>query len=119
MAMARSIPETKLRVTAPWRATYDPALRVTKGERVTPGRVDDEYPGWHWVVNAAGLGGWAPDEILNGTEITEDFDTQELTVAPGEYVVALAERAAWLWCRNDAGQAGWVPKAVFGDGDGA
>ncbi len=110
VAMAQSTPDTpRLRVIKPWRATYSPALSVTAGQRVTPGRVDDEYPGWQWVVAANGLGGWVPAQIVAGGTITEDFDTTELTVVPGDSLSPLAHRLGWSRCRMASGQEGWVP----------
>lgn len=108
--MARSTPDTpRLRVTTPWRATYVPALRVSAGQRVRPGRLDDEFPGWQWVVNADGLGGWVPAAIISGDRITEPFDTAELTVAKGTLVHQLDSRLGWTRCRTVEGREGWVP----------
>jgi hypothetical protein len=50
-----------VRVVAAWTASYDPALKVARGERVAPGRTDPENPGWRWCVNGEGLGGWLPE----------------------------------------------------------
>ncbi|WP_168193072.1 SH3 domain-containing protein [Rhodophyticola sp. CCM32] len=76
---------------------------------MTPGRVDDDYPGWQWVVSQQGLGGWIPVDLLDGDRITGDFDTTELTVMTGERVTILTTRAGWHWCRAENGQEGWVP----------
>lgn len=99
----------RLRVTRAWRATYDPALAVTAGETVTPGRLDDEYPGWQWVENALGLGGWIPASLLEGNRIAADFDSAELSVEPGMTVTRLKTRAGWHWCQDDSGRRGWLP----------
>lgn len=107
--MAPSTPETpRLRVLTAWRATYTPALHITAGQRVTPGRIDDEYPGWQWVVDTDGLGGWIPAAILKGDRITTPFDTTELTVAPSDVLTPLDHRLGWTRCQTQDGQTGWV-----------
>lgn len=108
--MAQSTPDTpRLRVLKPWRATYTPALYVTAGQRVTPGRIDDEYPGWQWVVDAAGHGGWIPAGLVRGDRITTPFDTTELTVAPGDVLTPLDRCLGWTRCQTQDGRTGWVP----------
>ena len=101
------------RVVQPWTATYTPALRVRAGETVSPGRTDDEFPGWRWVTNADGLGGWVPAEIVKRTEITEDFDTTELTVQPCDTVEIHVFRLGWCLCEMPDGRAGWVPESCL------
>lgn len=104
------MPDTaRLRALKPWRATYSPALSVTAGQRITPARIDEEYPGWQWVVNSDGLGGWAPADIIQGDRITTPFDTTELTVAPGDMLEPLDHRLGWTLCRTSTGQTGWLP----------
>jgi len=98
-----------LRVTEPWRATYDPALAVTAGQRIRPGRLDDAFPGWQWVEGQTGLGGWVPAGIVAGETITEAFDTAELSVAPGALLLPLSNRLGWTLCRAEDGSEGWVP----------
>jgi len=98
-----------LRVTESWRASYHPALVLRAGDTVTPGRKDAEYPGWQWVENSSGLGGWIPADILTGPRITQDFDSSELTVETGQTVTSLVTRANWHWCRDRQGREGWLP----------
>ena len=107
MAMGRSIADA--RVTRAWRPSYDPALCVRQGDRVEPGREDDEYPGWVWCVDRAGLGGWLPVEILAGTEILFDFNCMELSVDPGMRVETLEARHGWVLARRSDGATGWLP----------
>jgi hypothetical protein len=98
-----------IRVTAPWTASYDPALAVRAGERLAVGRrSDDEWPGWVWCENASGLGGWLPAEAVAADRAVEAFDTREMTVAEGDEVEPGERRAGWTWCRL-AGREGWVP----------
>ena len=103
-------------VVKAWRATYTPALRVSAGQTVTPGCRDDEYPGWLWVTNDDGLGGWIPNEIAKGTEITEDFDTTELTVSPGDTVEITARSLGWCRCKMPDGCTGWLPESCLDAG---
>lgn len=98
-----------LRAVTPWRATYTPALAVTAGQRVAPGRLDDEYTGWQWMTDDSGLGGWVPAEIVQGTRTTTSFDTTELTVEPGDLLRPMDHRLGWTRCQTQDGRAGWVP----------
>ena len=98
-----------IRATAPWRASYDPALAVAAGEPLEVGRrSEDEWPGWVWCENRSGLGGWLPEGIVGDGLALADFDTRELTVTEGEVVHPGERRAGWTWCRGEDGQ-GWVP----------
>ena len=107
----------RYRVIEAWRRSYDPALAVKTGQRLTVERRDTEWPGWLWCLNEAGLGGWLPEGVLEvgvGTaRVREDFDTAELTVVPGEIVEAQAAREGWIWCQADSGAKGWVPLKVL------
>lgn len=105
--MARSI--AKARVITPWTASYDPALAVHPGEAVTLGKTDPDHPGWQWVENAQGLGGWVPSGIVTDGRTTEAFDTQELTVQVGEQVVLLETRLGWTRAHRQDDAEGWVP----------
>ncbi len=100
-----------VRVIKAWTASYSPALRVTRAERITPGKLDDEFPGWQWVVNDKALGGWVPAEMVGQDDrMRGDFDTTELTVAIGDDVVPLKGKLGWSLCQNATGKTGWVPK---------
>ncbi|MBF9035307.1 peptide-binding protein [Rhodobacterales bacterium HKCCE2091] len=87
---------------------------MARGETVTPGRLDDEYPGWRWVTNAAGLGGWVPADLLDGATVTADFDTTELSAAEGEAVTPLETRLGWIRALAADGREGWIPGSCLG-----
>ena len=103
-----------IRATAPWRATYDPALKVTAGDPLVIGRGDDEWPGWIWCLDAKGLGGWLPDDVLSDGRAIADFDARELAVAEGDLLEPLERRSGWTWCRRVQDQ-GWVPDRCLED----
>lgn len=96
-------------VVSPWRASYDPALRVDAGEPLSPGDTDPENPGWRWCVNGDGLGGWLPEGWVRDGRAKDAFDTRELTVRGGEEVDVLARHAGWSRCRLPGGREGWLP----------
>ena len=103
-----------IRVREAWAATYDPALAVRAGEELVTGRrSDDEWPGWVWCENRAGLGGWLPVDAVADGRAVEDFDTRELTVAEGDVVEPVGRRAGWTWCRAGK-REGWVPDRCLG-----
>ena len=108
--MARFTPDTApVHVTKAWTASYTPALAVRRGEPLTFKGTDPDNPGWRWAENADGLGGWLPIALIAGDHLTEDFDSFELTVTPGDAVEILGQRAGWCLCRNQQGQHGWLP----------
>lgn len=88
-------------------------IRLRAGDRVDSGPVDRAWPGWVWVTDAAGRGGYVPEEILrtlgdDRCELTEDFDPAVLAVARGDALESLRQIHGWHWCRNAAGNCGWV-----------
>ena len=101
------------RIAKPWTASYDPALSVRRGERVTLGQNDPENPGWRWVMNAQGLGGRVPEDALQGDVMVEDFDTAELSVQPGQVVEVLQIRLGWCHAALPEGGTGWLPASVL------
>jgi hypothetical protein len=103
----------RVRVVVAWTASYDPALKVARGERVAPGRTDPENPGWRWCVNGEGLGGWLPEGIVADGRVSEDFDTRELTVSIGDAVEVLQTCAGWSLCAGPDGAVGWIPDSCI------
>lgn len=109
----------RCKVIAPHTATYPDPIRVHKGEQVTLGKRDDEYPGWVWCTAKSGKNGWVPEEYLAieggmGT-MRRDYDATELTVAAGETVELLAFLSGWGWCRKADGTEGWLPLSVLSE----
>jgi len=103
----------KVRVVAAHVATYTDTLRAKRGELVTCGRRDDEWPGWVWCTNAKGKSGWVPEAYLRikGTRaaLLRDYDASELSVSPDEILTVETEESGWLLCVNAIGQRGWIP----------
>lgn len=106
-------------VNKAWAKSYDPALAVSKGQALQlVEQSKDAFPGWVWSVDESGLGGWLPDDAVQGKigergKAGEDFDTVELTVALGERVETGARRRGWVWCTNAGGASGWVPETCL------
>ncbi len=103
----------KVRVRSEYTVEYSDPLRVARGEAVTVGREDDEFPGWKWCRASDNREGWVPVELLSnqGPEATlvQDYSAQELSVQPGEEVVVEDARHSWLLVRNRSGARGWIP----------
>lgn len=104
-------------VTCSHTQSYADPLVVSKGDTVALDERDGEWPGWVWCWDAAGKGGWLPEEIVeqNGESgrVRELFDTTELTVQIGEFVSGGRIVAGWQWCRRQDGRDGWVPIACL------
>jgi SH3-like domain-containing protein len=43
--------------------------------------------------------------------LTEDYDSTELTAAPGAVVAVVSEVSGWAWCRDADARSGWLPVA--------
>ncbi len=111
----------RARVMQDWNQSYDPALRVARGDRVLVVRRDNgKWIGWVCCTDKGGLSGWLPEQVLDAvvigkeTTATQDFDTIELTVSIGEILFVSNRLNGWTWCRNTQGQEGWVPDSCLG-----
>ncbi|WP_108127616.1 SH3 domain-containing protein [Saccharospirillum mangrovi] len=97
------------------RSHYPNPIRFQRGEPLTLGRRDDEYPGWVWTTTTDGNEGWAPLGLMNEAEngrsaiATEDYSARELNTETGERVTLLREMNNWAWVEREGGEQGWVP----------
>jgi len=105
-----------VRVLKDWTQSFDPALKVARGDRLRAIKKDDDgWQGWVWCTSDSGLSGWLPVQVFDALNIgetniaTKDFDTTELTVSTGEILFVTSRLNGWSWCRNDLGKEGWVP----------
>jgi hypothetical protein len=99
-----------------WQQSYDPALKVARGDQVLVVKRDSgKWAGWIWCTDKSGLSGWLPEQVFDAVVIGEktiaaqDFDTIELTVFIGEILFVSNRLSEWSWCHNTKGQEGWVP----------
>lgn len=106
----------KVRVLKDWMQSYDPALKVARGDQLFVVKEDkNKWAGWVWCTNANELSGWLPVQVFDAVEIgannitVMDFDTIELSVSTGETLFVHNRLNDWSWCKNRHGQAGWVP----------
>lgn len=109
------------RVIKDWKQSYNPALKVARGDLVFAIKRDhSKWTGWIWCTDKSGLAGWLPELVFKtvavGKEniILQDFDTLELTVSIGEIVFITRHLNEWTWCRNAVDQEGWVPDICLG-----
>jgi hypothetical protein len=80
---------------------------------VTAGPADHAWPGWIWVNDRDGRGGYLPAEFLEPLSgerfaIREPFDPSVLTVRRGDILDSQRQIHGWHWCRNERGKEGWV-----------
>jgi SH3-like domain-containing protein len=108
-----SDPRRPVRVIREYKIEYPDPIQVARGERVTVGREDEEFPGWRWCMAANGHEGWVPVELLSdtGTEalVLKEYSARELAVQAGEEVFIEEDRHGWLFIRNSRGECGWLP----------
>jgi hypothetical protein len=108
VATARSIADRCI-TTAPWQASYTPALTVVRGEALVSHGTDPDNPGWRWTTNAEGLGGWLPEGLVVDGHATTDFDSTELSAAADTQVTRLGRMGGWSLCETATGTRGWLP----------
>ena len=91
-----------------------PPFILSKGDPVTVGERNTNWPAFVFVVSSRGEG-WVPSRHLSadsGTSVAQvDYDTTELALAAGQEVLVLErdDESGWWWCRADDGSLGWVP----------
>ena len=107
---------TQLRAIKDWKQSYDPALKVARGDQLLVVKEDkSKWAGWVWCTDTNGLSGWLPVQVFDALEIgktntaTEKFNTIELTISAGEILFVSNSLNDWSWCRNEQGKEGWVP----------
>ncbi|QWP78483.1 SH3 domain-containing protein [Lysobacter sp. K5869] len=101
------------RVIAEHRAPDRPAIRIARGDALSLGERDADWPQFVWAVQADGLGGWAPASLFDAQRgpatALADYDTLELDADAGQVLQLRDELAQWWWARDARGREGWVP----------
>lgn len=112
----------RARVIQGWNQSYDPALKVARGDLLHAIKEDNsKWPGWVCCTDKSGLSGWLPIHVFDAVEIGRqnytilDFNTVELTVHKGESLKIMDHLNGWSWCRNNRGQEGWIPQNCIGN----
>lgn len=92
---------------------YPNPIKLKKGESISVGARDDEYPGWIRVTTKSGNEGWAPEQYINKDSgqptATQDYDASELSTTFGETLSVKNIINEWAWVENQFGNCGWVP----------
>ena len=103
----------RARVVVSHRAPDRPAIQVARGETVTLGDRDRDWPQFVWTTIAEGHGGWMPAAIFDADHgsatAMSDYDTRELDADSDEILVLHYELAQWWWAENSKGLQGWIP----------
>jgi hypothetical protein len=108
-------------ITQAYQALYPDPIAFAKGDLLTVGERDSEWPSFIWCVGPDGRAGWTLDHVFEligpgqGRAIA-DYDARELSVAVGEPVIVEQSAGGWHWVANARGERGWVPEACFEDG---
>lgn len=94
--------------------SYDEPLCLKAGEVVNVGPRDIHWPLWLWCTNTLGVGGWVPEQLLDGVtgsraRVSREYRSIELTVGRGELLEGIELLEGWVWCQNDSEDEGWVP----------
>jgi hypothetical protein len=102
----------KCKVVKGCQSAYTEPFKVRRGEVLTAGETESEWPGRVWCTNRRGKSRWVPETYLRrqGQDwiALRDYDATELTVRAGEDLVAGEEVSGWVWSTNQEGQSGWV-----------
>ena len=106
----------QVRALKDWTQSYDPALKVARGDRLLVVTEDTtKWAGWVWCTDVSNLSGWLPVQVFDTLKVGKfntainSFDTIELTVSIGEMLIVSNKLNGWTWCRNGCGKEGWVP----------
>jgi hypothetical protein len=104
----------RARVIAAHRAPDRLPIRVAKGDTVTLGERDTDWPDFVWTAVAEGHGGWVPATLFEGqghgpATALHDYDTRELDADAGAILSLHHALAGWWWAENDNGVQGWIP----------
>ena len=103
----------KYRVKTLYESAYPEALVFKKDERLRFERKHTEWPGWIWCTTDGGESAWVPEswvEIKGGfCVLSQDYNSRELTVRPGDELNVIYKESGWVWVRNNEGEAGWIP----------
>lgn len=107
----------RARTLSAHKASYLDPISLDKGDSVSLGREDDEYPGWIWTIARDGKSGWVPIELLaiDGkiAIAKQAYDARELDMAAGVEVKVLRELNGWAEVSDDAGRCGWIPSSTL------
>ncbi len=102
------------RVFRDYRTQYIRPIRFARGDIVTLGERDTQWPAFAWTTTADGNAGWAPYDWLrplgDGTaEALRDYSAQELDADAGDELTLHQELGGWWWAEHRDGRCGWVP----------
>jgi hypothetical protein len=102
------------RVVRDYRTQYTNPIRFAKGEIVTLGARDTEWPAFIWTITQDGNAGWAPFDWLKAlgdgrAEALRDYSAQELDVNAGDEILLHHELGGWWWGERADKACGWVP----------
>ncbi|WP_164978606.1 SH3 domain-containing protein [Pseudoxanthomonas composti] len=106
----------RARVTVDHRPPDRAPIRVKRGDVVTLGERDTDWPDFIWTTLAQGLGGWIPLNVFDldadtsaSATAREDYDTRELAADAGQLITVEREHAGWWWAFDAQGRSGWIP----------
>lgn len=103
------------RVVVSHRAPDRPAIQIARGDAVTLGERDRDWPQFVWTTAGIGegLGGWVPAALFDAESgpatALADYDTRELDADADEILLLHYELAQWWWAENARGLQGWIP----------
>ncbi|HHF3214035.1 TPA: hypothetical protein ACPJ12_004698 [Vibrio diabolicus] len=94
---------------------YPNPLYLKRGDKVTLGLTDDEFPNWIFITNDAGEQAWAPIQYIEhvvGSQMgimLQDYDNLEFNTVLGERLSVHFELNSWYRVSRSTGEIGWVP----------
>ena len=94
---------------------YPDPVFLRKGEQVTLGETDDEYPNWIFATSVSGTQGWVPLQYLEQSACKTsgnmlcDYDSLELNTKSGEILTVQFELNDWYRVTRTNAEVGWVP----------
>ncbi len=101
------------RVVSPYTAAYVNTLTAGSGDWLDFERRSSEWAGWLWCRAEDGQTGWVPEAwvLIEGERcrMLRDYSGREISVSPGDELIAHQVLSGWAWVEDAKGVTGWVP----------
>lgn len=104
----------RARLIRDYRSQYHDPVRFARGETVTLGARDTQWPEFLWATDAGGRSGWVHQDFVAGDSgevlAARDYSARELDADEGARVRLLERAGGWWWVENERGEQGWLPE---------
>lgn len=109
--------ERRIRIIRGYAGEFEDPILMKKGSPIRVIRKNEgRYSEWYWCRTEDGKEAFVPEQILEieGSSATflRDYNSKELTVSEGEFLISIYEMGGWTWARKSSGEEGWIPDEI-------